>query len=140
MTAWPALLSQRALPVGALVLAVAAALSARYGLEGLWAKYLGVALWTVCVYALVLVVRPAIRVSRAVLLAWAISWCVEFAQLTCVPAWLSSQHIVLGWIFGSSFSIWDLPVYPAGAGLGAAFHLLLVRLGLSRPVITSVTE
>lgn len=134
MTVWRPRLRKRALHTVALLIAMMAALGIRYGLEGCWSKYLGVALWTVCVYTLLLVVRPNVRVSRAVLLVWAISWCVEFAQLTSVPAWLSSRHIVFRWIFGSDFSIGDLPAYMAGAGLGVAYHLLLRRLRRSRPV------
>ena len=116
----------------ALVLAVAAAVVAlglccRYGLSGFWAKYLGVALWATEAYVMVLLVRPSGSVRRAALWALAASWGVEFFQLTGAPAWLSSQHLLLRLIFGTTFSVPDLPAYAAGVALGAAGHQMVRR-------------
>ena len=113
--------------IGVACVVLAGGLGSRYGLEGFWAKYLGVTLWATCLYTLILAVRPQVSVGAAALLTMGISWLVEFAQLTRVPAYLSLQHIVLRWIFGACFSVWDLPAYVAGSGLGAAIHSLLRR-------------
>ena len=98
---------------------VALGLAARYGLSGIFAKYLGVALWASAVCALVAFVRPRLGATRIAVMALALSWAVEFAQLTSGPAWLSSQHIVLRLIFGTTFSVWDLPAYALGVAFGA---------------------
>ena len=58
----------------------------------------------------------------AALLALGVSWAVEFAQLSTLPAWLSSQHPLLRWIFGESFRFYDLPSYAAGVALAAGVH------------------
>jgi len=124
--------------IGAGVLVVAAGLGARYGLTGLWAKYLGVTLWSTCAYVLVVLVKPSIRTGPAATVALAIGWGVEFAQLSPLPAYLSSKHLLLRWIFGADFSAWDLPAYAVGVAIGAGVHLLLrrrsgTRLHLSEP-------
>jgi len=124
-------LKTRLLTISGLLIAVLIALAARYGLEGFWAKYLGVTLWATCLYTLLLAIQPNLRIIRAAGLALVISWAVEFAQLTGIPALLSSRHIILRWIFGSYFSLWDLPAYVVGVGLGVAFHGLLRRLFVS---------
>ncbi len=111
--------------LGAAVLVVALGLACRYGLSGWWAKYLGVALWATEAYVMVVLVRPQIRARNAALWALAVSWGVELFQLTGVPAWLSSQHLLLRLIFGTTFSAYDLPAYAAGVALGAATHLLV---------------
>ena len=112
--------------IGCLV-AVAVGLACRYGLSGMPAKYLGVALWSTTVYAILMSIRPAAGVHRAALVALGISWAVEFAQLTPVPAWLSSQHVLLRLLFGTTFSVADLPAYAAGVALGAALSITARR-------------
>jgi hypothetical protein len=99
---------------------VALGLAARYGLSGFFAKYLGVALWASAVSALVAFARPQLASQQVALLALGISWAVELAQLTPGPAWLSSQHLVLRLIFGTTFSVWDLPAYVLGVLFGVA--------------------
>ena len=118
---------QRAWIAVAALLVVGLGLACRYGLTGFWAKYLGVALWATEAYVLVVLVRPSIRVRDAAAWALAVSWGVEFFQLTGVPAWLSSQHLLLRLIFGTTFSAYDLPAYAAGVALGAAVHYLVKR-------------
>ena len=110
--------------IGAIALSLACAGLAVRGLlpAGFWSKYLGVALWAALVYALVLFVRPRISVWWCAGLALAISWTVEFAQLTPGPAWLSSKHALLRAIFGALFSVYDLPAYAAGVLAGASAH------------------
>jgi hypothetical protein len=112
----------------ALALTVAAGLGVRAALSGLWAKYAGVALWATAAYWAVLLVRPALGVAWAAGITLAISWAVELAQLTPVPAYLSSKHILLRLLLGASFGAWDLPAYLVGVALGAALH----RLGRRR--------
>lgn len=105
-----------------------AALCARYGLSGWWAKYLGVGLWAGFVYFLVVLVRPSMRIVYLAGLTLFVCWSVEFFQLTEVPAYLSSKHIILRLIFGTTFSAWDLPTYAAGIFLGAGVHGFIRRL------------
>ncbi len=113
---------------------IAAGLAARALLDGPLAKYLGVALWATLVYWLVLLARPGMSVRAAAIVTLAISWAVEFAQLTPVPAWLSSQHIILRLIFGTTFHPPDLPALLAGVALAAAAHPLLAPVLARRPV------
>lgn len=112
----------RAPAAAGVVAAVLAGLWARHALSGWLAKYLGVALWSTCVYCCVLVVWPRAGILRAGLLTLALSWAVEFAQLTPGPAALSSKHILLRLVFGTTFSAADLPAYAAGTLLGCALH------------------
>jgi hypothetical protein len=99
-------------------LTIAVGLGSRAWLTGLLAKLAGDALYTVLVYVLVLVVRPATRAARAFGVALGVSFAVELAQLTPYPAWLSSKHVLLRLIFGSTFGFIDLAGYLIGA-LGA---------------------
>jgi len=112
---------------GAGILALSAGLACRYGLAGFWAKYLGVAFWATVLYALILFVKPSLGISRVAALTLAISWFVEFAQLTPVPARISSLHLVLRLILGTTFNVGDLPACAAGVGLAAGAHTV-VRL------------
>jgi hypothetical protein len=128
-------LRARALPALGLLLVVGAGLAIRYlGLPPFVAKYGGVALWATAAYAGVLVVRPGTSVRGASLCALGLSLAVELAQLTDGPAWLSSRHLLLRLIFGTTFSAWDLCAYPVGVALGALLHraLLLRREGIAR--------
>ena len=118
---------------------VAAGLGVRAAFDGPLAKYGGVALWAVLVYWLVLTVRPAMSVRLAAALTLAISWAVEFAQLTPVPAWLSSKHVVLRLVFGTTFHPPDLLALAGGVLLGAWLHWGCVSSGArahTRPVET----
>ncbi len=99
---------------------LAAGLASRALLRGLPAKVLGVVFWATLVYWLVAFVAPAARPARVAAVALAISWIVELAQLTPVPAALSARHVLLRMIFGTTFSAWDLPMYAAGVAVGWA--------------------
>jgi hypothetical protein len=111
---------------------VAAGLASRKVLSGLPAKLAGDALYTVLVYVLVLLVAPDARVRRAFAIALGVSFAVEFAQLTPYPAWLSSKHVILRLIFGTTFGWIDLAGYVVGAVAAAGLHSLAVR-GRSAP-------
>jgi hypothetical protein len=118
-------------PRGAILLAipvtVAAGLGSRHVLAGHPAKLAGDALYTVLVYLLVLLVRPEARPRRAFAIALGVSFAVEFAQLTPYPAWLSSQHVLLRLVFGTTFGWEDLAGYVIGASTAAAVHRLACR-------------
>ena len=105
-----------------MLLVLAAGLGARYGLSGFWAKYLGVALWATEAYAVVVLLRPRVAVVHAALWALGASWGIEFLQLTPLPQWLSSQHLLLRLIFGTTFNAPDLFAYAAGVAGGALAH------------------
>ena len=105
---------------------LAIGLWARVVLDGWIAKYLGVALWATLVYALVVFVRPAISARACTLVTIAISFVVEFLQLTPGPMALARIHPFFALVFGTTFNTLDLPFYVAGALLGAASHLALV--------------
>lgn len=111
---------------GAAAVTLGAGLAARRFLDGAPAKILGVALWATLVYWLVAFCAPSWRPTRVALLALAISWAVELAQLTPVPAALSARHVVLRMIFGTTFSVWDLPMYVGGVALGLGLHIAAI--------------
>jgi hypothetical protein len=110
-----------------LLATIGAGLVVRYGLSGFWAKYGGVALWATAAYATICLVAPALRPGKAMLVGLLVSSCVELAQLTPVPAYLSSKHLLLRLVFGTSFSVRDLPAYGVGIALAGAVHCLLRR-------------
>jgi hypothetical protein len=126
----PAILSAlrlRWIPILGVPLTIAAGLGARAALTGLVAKVLGDALYTVLLYVLCLVVRPDVRPGRAFAIALGLSFAVEFAQLTPYPAWLSSKHILLRLVFGTTFGVTDLAGYTVGAVFAIAVHTLARR-------------
>lgn len=128
-----AFLRARIAPGVLLVATIAAGLAVRASpaVPAPVAKYAGVALWSLAVYACVLLCRPPLTVARASLIALALSFAVELAQLTPGPAYLSSKHVLLRLIFGADFGAWDLPAYAGGVLLGALLHRGLLR---RRPV------
>lgn len=97
--------------------------SAARALTGSWfAKYAGVALWATLVYILVVWVRPRISARFAFWLCVAISFVVELAQLTPGPKALYGVHPYFALVFGTTFSVWDLPAYLVGGALGWLGH------------------
>ncbi len=96
--------------------------AARTGLGPDVAKYAGDALYTVLVQTLVVVAAPRIRPPVAAGVALAISWAVEFAQLSDVPAELSRRSVVARLVLGSTFNAPDLFWYAVGAGCAWAVH------------------
>lgn len=112
----------RLVALAATIAVLVAGLSVRAFADGAFAKYAGVALYTVLIYTLVLVIAPRIRPLIAGVLALAISWAVEFAQLTPVPAALSARSGLARLVFGSTFNPPDLFWYAVGAAFAAAVH------------------
>ncbi|RBQ15257.1 DUF2809 domain-containing protein [Spongiactinospora rosea] len=111
----------------AAVVTVAAGLGVRAVAEGDFAKYAGDALYTLLIYALVVVAAPRVRPPVAALVAAGVSWLVEFAQLTGVPAALSRESALARLALGSTFNPPDLFWYAVGAACGLLAHLLLTR-------------
>lgn len=108
---------RRLATTGAAAITLASGVAARRWLDGAPAKILGVALWATLVYWLVACTAPSWRPREVALLTLAISWGVELAQITPVPAALSARHVLLRMIFGTTFSAWDLPMYCGGIAL-----------------------
>ncbi|MER6172830.1 DUF2809 domain-containing protein [Streptosporangium sp. NPDC001681] len=123
----PPALRTRLLAALAAALTIAAGLTVRAVTGGWFGKYAGDALYTVLVYALIVLVWPRITPVRAALGALAFSWAVELAQLTPVPAALSEVSVVARLVLGSTFGAADLVAYAAGAALVASAHTLLRR-------------
>ncbi|MCC6230586.1 MAG: DUF2809 domain-containing protein [Phycisphaerales bacterium] len=122
----------------AAVLTVAFGLASRALLPATPAKVAGVALYATLVYWLVRAtaarrdVVGACKASALVApaaLALAISWGVEFLQLTRIPATLSALHPVLRLVFGEVFSATDLIWYAIGVVAGALLEFGVRRAG-----------
>ncbi|WP_307853186.1 DUF2809 domain-containing protein [Kitasatospora sp. RG8] len=112
----------------AAVLTVAAGLGVRAVTGGEFAKCAGDALYTVLVYALVLVAAPRLRPLPAAGLAAALSWAVELFQLTGLPDELGRRSVLARLVLGSTFNAPDLLWYVVGAALAAVVHAGAVRL------------
>ncbi|MFI6321175.1 DUF2809 domain-containing protein [Nonomuraea sp. NPDC050556] len=108
----------------AALLTVGAGLGVRALLDGPFAKYAGDALYTVLIYLIIVFVGPKLRPLTAALLATAVSWAVEFAQLADLPE-------VVRPVLGSTFNPPDLFWYAVGAACIAVLHTLVgpIRLG-----------
>ncbi|MEU9080108.1 DUF2809 domain-containing protein [Kitasatospora sp. NPDC048538] len=109
-------------------LTVAAGLGARALLGGEPAKAAGDALYTVLVYALVVLVAPRVRPWRAAVTASVVSWAVEFLQLTGVPEELGRRSTPARLVLGSTFNPPDLFWYLVGALSAALVHRALSAL------------
>lgn len=112
----------RAAALAAAVLTVVAGLGVRAVGGGEFAKYAGDALYTVLVYALVLLAAPRLRPLPAAGLAAALSWAVELFQLTGVPDELGRRSTLARLVLGSTFNPPDLFWYLVGAALAAVLH------------------
>lgn len=111
----------RVLAAIAAVVTVAAGLAIRSLMAGDAGKYAGDALYTVLVYALIVVAAPRSRPMTVAWVALAVSWAIEFLQLTTIPASLSArsgQRLVLG----STFNPPDLFWYAVGAAFAWLVH------------------
>ncbi|MFJ3876012.1 DUF2809 domain-containing protein [Streptomyces sp. NPDC090077] len=111
----------------------AAGLGLRAVADGSVAKYGGDALYTVLVLALVVLAAPRLAPPRAAAAALAVSWAVEFLQLSAVPAELSRRSTVARLVLGSTFNAPDLLWYAVGAGAGG---LVLAAWRAHRPHTT----
>jgi hypothetical protein len=97
---------------------VAAGLVAR-GAVGAWT---GGVLYTVLVWTLVVLAVPRARPPVAVGVALAVSWAVEFSQLSPFPAELSRRSELARLALGSTFDASDLVWYVVGAALALLLH------------------
>lgn len=113
---------------GAVVVTVGAGLGLRAVATGSPAKYGGDALYTVLIYALIVLVLPRVTALRAAAGALAASWVVEFLQLTGVPAELSRHSGLARLVLGSTFNPPDLLWYAVGAAAGWLGHTASRRL------------
>ncbi|SCD68924.1 Protein of unknown function [Streptomyces sp. DvalAA-19] len=116
------LLRTRPLAACAALLTVAAGLAVRAGVDGAFAKYAGSALYTVLLCALVAFCAPRARPLAVAGTGLALSWAVEFFQLTGVPAGLSERSGVARLVLGSTFNGPDLFWYAVGATVAWGVH------------------
>ncbi|MFJ7270345.1 DUF2809 domain-containing protein [Streptomyces sp. NPDC099050] len=114
--------------VGAVVVTLCAGLGLRIVATGSLAKYGGDALYTLLVFALVVAAVPRVAARRAAAGALAVSWAVEFLQLTGVPAELSRHSVFARLVLGSTFNPPDLFWYAVGAAAGWLGHVAAGRL------------
>ncbi|WP_037654963.1 DUF2809 domain-containing protein, partial [Streptomyces exfoliatus] len=103
----------------------AAGLGVRAVSGGEVAKYAGDALYTVLIHTLVVFLVPRVRPLTAAGTALAVSWAVELAQLTDLPAELSRHSTAARLVLGSTFNAPDLFWYAVGAALAWAVHTRL---------------
>ncbi|MFI8304466.1 DUF2809 domain-containing protein [Streptomyces sp. NPDC085927] len=108
----------RLLAAGAAPAIVGAGLGLRAVAAGDVAKYGGDALYTLLIVALVVLVAPRVTAWKAGALALAVSWGVEFFQLSGLPAELSGHSTAARLILGSTFNAPDLFWYAVGALAG----------------------
>jgi len=112
----------RLVAVGAAVVTIGAGLGLRAVAAGDVAKYGGDMLYTVLLYALVVLAAPRVTPLTAATSALAVSLAVEFSQLTEVPAELSRNSAVARLVLGSTFNPPDLFWYAVGAAAGWLVH------------------
>ncbi|NUR83438.1 MAG: DUF2809 domain-containing protein [Nonomuraea sp.] len=101
----------------AAALTIAAGLGVRLLWDGPVPKYAGDALYTVLIYALVVLAVPRVRPWVAATVAAGLSWAIEFAQLGEIPPLLRP-------LLGSTFNAPDLLWYAVGAAAACAVHAL----------------
>jgi hypothetical protein len=101
-------------------LTVAAGLGVRLLWDGPVPKYAGDALYTVLIYALVVLALPKVRPWVAAAFSAGLSWVIEFAQLGEIPP-------VLRPLLGSTFNAPDLFWYVVGAAVAYAVHSISAR-------------
>ncbi len=101
-------------------------LAARFGLEGDFANFLGVALWSVLVLLLLVFVRPQAPALALGGGALALSYGVEAFQLTGIPLRLNDISGLFRLVLGTHFAWDDFPAYTAGCAFATAV-LWLVR-------------
>lgn len=121
----------RILAAAAAGLTLCAGLGVRGVADGDAAKYAGDALYTVLLCTLVVLLAPATRPPVAAGVALALSWAIECAQLTGVPAELAERSLVARLVLGSTFNAPDLLWYAVGAGLFLLFFR--IRTVVPRP-------
>ena len=106
----------------AAVVTVGAGLGLRAVAAGSPDKYGGVALYTVLILTLVVLVAPRVTPLTAAGSALAVSWGVEFLQLSEVTGELAQRSAVIRLVLGSTFNPPDLFWYAVGAAAGGLVH------------------
>ncbi|MEU8654668.1 DUF2809 domain-containing protein [Streptomyces sp. NPDC048737] len=107
---------------------VGAGLGLRAVAGGDVAKYGGDALYTLLLVALVVLVAPRVTARRAGGVALAVSWGIEFLQLSGLPAELSRHSTAARLVLGSTFNAPDLFWYAVGALAGWLVPAAVPRL------------
>jgi hypothetical protein len=107
---------------------VAGLASRRWPLPGVLAEHTGDALYTVAVYGVVCLVRPAAPSALAALGAFVVSAAVEASQLLAWP-WLAAVRAtpVGALLLGQGFQVADLAAYAAGATVAWALDVTFRR-------------
>ncbi|WP_395292843.1 DUF2809 domain-containing protein [Kitasatospora hibisci] len=123
----------RAAALAAALVTVAAGLGVRAVAGGDFGKAAGDALYTVLVYAVVLLTAPRLRPLPAAVAAAGLSWAVELFQLTGVPDELGRRSTLARLVLGSTFNPPDLFWYLVGAAAAALLHAAAARPWRSRP-------
>ncbi|MFF7791504.1 DUF2809 domain-containing protein [Streptomyces sp. NPDC007991] len=124
----------RLVAAGAAVATVAAGLGLRAVAAGGVAKYGGDTLYTVLLHVLVVLMAPRVTPLTAAGSALAVSWVIEFLQLTEVPVELSRRSAVARLVLGSTFNPPDLFWYTVGAAVGWLVHTAVgSRAAAARP-------
>ena len=108
----------------AAILTVAVGLAVHTYGDGWLAGYVGDALYTMMVYALLVAVWPVIGPAVATCWALGISWTVEFLQLTDIPAQLSAAVPLMRLVVGTTYNALDLVAYVVGAAAAYLVHRL----------------
>ncbi|MFI8192255.1 DUF2809 domain-containing protein [Streptomyces sp. NPDC085946] len=124
-----ALVRTRCAAAAAALVIVGAGLGLRAVATGGLAKYGGDALYTLMTVALVVLAAPRTAPPKAARTALALSWGIEFLQLTGVPAELSRHSTAARLILGSTFDAPDLLWYAVGALAGRPLARALAAAG-----------
>jgi hypothetical protein len=85
----------------------------------------GTALYAAVVYLGVVFIRPRINAYLAGVIALAVCWLVEAAQLTTIPATLSSYSPAIRLLVGAHFDWHDVAWYPVGIAPLVVIHRFL---------------
>ncbi|MEU9519526.1 DUF2809 domain-containing protein [Streptomyces sp. NPDC048224] len=118
LTVRPGPTRTRLAAAGAAAVIAGAGLALRAVAAGEVAKYGGDALYTLLLFALVRVAAPRTTPAKTAAVALAVSWAVEFLQLTDLPAHLARQSTAARLVLGSTFNAPDLFWYAVGAAAG----------------------
>ena len=109
--------SRRFILCVAAVSVIPVGLAARFLLPAGLADIAGGALYTVLIYLVVGLIKPAWRPFRVAIWAFCVSTLVELLQLTALPSALSAVVPPIRLVLGTTFSLTDLPAYALGAFL-----------------------
>ncbi|MFI6760894.1 DUF2809 domain-containing protein [Micromonospora sp. NPDC050417] len=114
--------STRLLALASAAVFLAVALAIRAVDDGALEQHSGTALYASMVYAGVLVLWPRLTPVAVGAVAVGFCWLVECAQLTGVPAELSSRSLLARLVLGVQFDPTDLAWYPVGVVPLVALH------------------